>query len=455
MNFIKNFIARNEAIPNCKDQPCVVPLHIGDCFVTRNDAWLLWFFALTLFCSNSFAQSTYTNDVYQPYIKSVEFYKANKPASFPIITLNSGEKVLLAFDDIRGGTQNYFYTIEHCDDNWNSSNISTTEYLQNFTDDRITDYSYSTTTVQKYTHYQLKLPNDNITPKIPGNYILKVYDDGDVSKLILTRKLYVVSPKVTISAEIVPSNDPSARQTNQKINFTVDYGNLRVQNPGADIRTFIMQNARSETMILNTQPANINGTQLIFNDVNTNDFPGGNEFRHFDTRSLKVNSERILRITRDTSNKIVLLTDPDSNLPNYSFQYDLNGNFYILNQDGADPSTDADYSRILFSLATKKSPSEGNAYIVGQFNDYKLDDNSKLNFDSINGKYFTNQFLKQGVYDYAYEWVDKSTGKADDNALEGNHFETENDYQVLVYYRPAGARWEELVGYRLLNTAKK
>ncbi|HEY2581927.1 MAG TPA: DUF5103 domain-containing protein, partial [Mucilaginibacter sp.] len=230
---------------------------------------------------------------------------------------------------------------------------------------------------------------------------------------------------------------------------------LRVQNPGADIRTFIMQNARSETMILNTQPANINGTQLIFNDVNTNDFPGGNEFRHFDTRSLKVNSERILRITRDTSNKIVLLTDPDSNLPNYSFQYDLNGNFYILNQDGADPSTDADYSRILFSLATKKSPSEGNAYIVGQFNDYKLDDNSKLNFDSINGKYFTNQFLKQGVYDYAYEWVDKSTGKADDNALEGNHFETENDYQVLVYYRPAGARWEELVGYRLLNTAKK
>jgi hypothetical protein len=410
---------------------------------------------LLIFCTHSYAQSTYANNVYQPYIKSVEFYKAGKPGSFPIITLNSSEKVLLAFDDLRGATQNYSYTIEHCDDNWNSYNISTTEYLQNYTDDRLTDYSYSTNTAQKYTHYQLRLPNENIAPKIPGNYILKVYDDGDVSKLILTRKLYVVSPKVSISAEIVLSNDPSARQTNQKINFTVDYGNLRVQNTSADIRTFIMQNARTETMILSTQPANIRGTQLIFNDVNTNDFPGGNEFRRFDTRSLKLNSERILRITRDTSNKIVLLTDPDSNLPNYSFQFDLNGNFYILNQDGTDPRIDADYSHVLFSLSTKKSPSEGNVYIVGQFNDYKLDDNSKLNFDSVNGKFFTNLFLKQGVYDYAYVWVDKSTGKADDTALEGTHFETENDYQVLVYYRPPGARWVELVGYQLLNTAKK
>jgi hypothetical protein len=439
----------------------VIPFSICSRWITtRNNkrtTRLVGLIVLLLFTANSFAQSTYDNNVYQPYIKSIEFYNnSGKQASFPVITLNSSEKVLLAFDDLRGGTQNISYTIEHCDANWNSSNLSTAEYLQNFNDDHITNYSYSTTTLQKYTHYQLRLPNENIAPKISGNYILKVYEDSDPSKLILTRKLYVLSPKLSTNAEIVPSNDAATRQTNQKINFTIDYGNLRVQNPGADIRTFIMQNARSETMQPSAEPANIRGTQLVYNDVNINDFQGGNEFRHFDTRSLKVNSERILHISRDTSNKIALLTDPDRDQPNYSFQYDLNGSFYILNQDGNDPRTDADYAHLLFSLSTKKQPSEGTPYIVGRFNDYKLDDNSKLVFDTGgSGKYFINLFLKQGVYDYEYVWLDKATGKADDIALEGSHFETENDYQVLVYYRPAGARWDELVGYRLLNTVKK
>ena len=229
---------------------------------------------------------------------------------------------------------------------------------------------------------------------------------------------------------------------------------LRVQNPGADIRTFVMQNARSEMAQLNTQPTYIRGTQLIFSDVSQNDFPGGNEFRHFDTRSLKLNSINILHIYRDTANTVILLTDPDLNQPNYTSVFDLNGSFYILNQDGVDPRTDADYAHMYFSLATKKSLNDGTPYVLAQFNDYKIDDNSKMHFDPSNGKFVASLFLKQGVYDYTYVWVDKA-GKADDTALEGSHFETENDYQVLVYYHPPTARWEELVGYKLLNTVKK
>ena len=414
----------------------------------------LYIILLLLFVSTKiFAQSPYDNAVFDSEIKSVEFYNTAKQGSFPIITLGSNEKVLLAFDNLLGGTKNYSYTIEHCDANWNSSNLSTTDYLKNYSDDFITGYSYSTNTVQKYTHYQLKLPNENIAPIIPGNYILKVYD-GDQSKMILTRKLYVLRPEISLSVEVVPSDDNSLRQTNQKINFTLDYGTLPVQNPGTNLRTFIMQNRRSETAILNTQPTYIRSTQLIFNDVTQNDFPGGNEFRHFDTRTFKLNSDRILHIYRDTANTVILLTDANLNQPDYTFLYDLNGSFSILNQDGVDPRTDADYAHMYFTLDAKKSPDNGTPYIVGQFNDYKLDDNSKMRYDATNNKFAANLFLKQGVYDYTYVWVDKA-GKEDDTALEGSYFETENDYQVLVYYRPPSARWEELIGYKVLNTAKK
>ena len=141
-------------------------------------------------------------------------------------------------------------------------------------------------------------------------------------------------------AEVVPSTDNSLRQTNQKINFQIDYGPLRVQNPNYDIKAFIMQNARPETMQMSTQPSSIRGTTLIYNDVGTNDFQGLNEFRHFDTRSLKINSDHISHIYRDTANTVILLTDPTLDQPNYTFFYDNDGNFYINNQDGSDPRID-------------------------------------------------------------------------------------------------------------------
>jgi len=411
---------------------------------------------ILLFTTNTFAQAPYDNDVFNPAIKSVEFYNTAKQESFPSINLGSKDQVLLAFDDIRGGNRTYNYTIEHCDENWNSSNLSTAEYLQSFTDDHLENYTYSSGTVQKYTHYELKLPNENIAPKISGNYILKVYENGDQSKLILTRKLYVVGTKLSLVASIVPSTN--ARQTNQKINFQINYGNLLVQNPNSDIRVFIMQNARSETGLFTLQPTYIRGQQLIYDDLSINDFPGGNEFRHFDTRSLKLNSDRISHIYHDTTYTVVLLPDQVRNAPNYSFLYDNDGSFFILNTDGGgDPKRDADYTHVYFSLAANKTPDEGTAYIVGKFNNYKLDDRSKLEYESVKGRFMTDLFLKQGVYDYQYVWVDRKTRTPDNTLLEGNYFETENDYQVLVYYHPATARWTELVGYRLLNngTAKK
>lgn len=409
---------------------------------------------LSSFLQKSFCQITYDNRVYKASIKTVQFYNTTKEGAFPVINLNSNDQLLLTFDELGSNTRTYNYTIEHCDAQWNPSRISPTEYLQSFTEDRILDYRYSVSTIQKYVHYELTFPNRNIAPKISGNYLLKVYENGDFNNPILTRRFYVVNTRANVLAQIVPSNDVALRSTNQKINFQVDFSGMVVQNPYNDIRVLLMQNGRSETAQLNTRPTFIRGTSLEYSDIAINDFPGGNEYRHVDTRSLRLNSERIARIFRDTANTVLLLADRSRDQENYLFTYDNNGNFYVRNQEGSDPRIDADYAQIYFNLGVPGATADNSVYVVGKFNDYVLDQRSKMDFDAVKGRYFFNTLLKQGIYDYQYVQVDRN-GKADYTTLEGNHFETENDYQMLVYYRPAGARWEELVGYRLLNTTKR
>ena len=430
-----------------------------DCHaIARNDIFAFFIGLLLLFLPpRSYAQTTlqYTDYIYRASIKSVECYNTGKQGSFPVINLRSNEQLQLAFDDLEGRSRSYYYSLEHCDAQWNSSRLSPAEYLQSFTEDRMINYSYSSGTVQKYIHYEVKFPNQNIIPKLAGNYLLKVYEDADQSKLIITRRVYITSSAVGIGATVVPSNNVARRLNNQKLNFDITFSGLNVQNPYNDIKVMVMQNGRPETGLLNTMPTFIRGTQLIYNDFNINDFAGGNEFRHFDTRTLKLNSEHIARIFRDTANTVLLLGDESRNQNAYLFQYDINGSYYVINQDGRDASIDADYAYVFFNFVPSGTLPKGDIYLTGRFNNYELNNANKLQYDAARNRYTMQALLKQGVYDYQYIWVDATTGKANREPLEGSYFETENDYQILVYYRPPGSRWEELVGYKVINTGRR
>lgn len=408
---------------------------------------ILLFFIPTLSFSQTDKNFVYENKIYLPNIKTVLCYNSIREQSLPVIQLNSSETITFSFDDLLAGTKNYWYSIEHCTSDWQPSRISTIDYLGGFNDDRIIYYRYSSNTTRKYTHYELNFPNTQIQPKIGGNYLLRVYLDGDKNQPVVSQRFYIVDNQVAVAAEVTKSMQVADRNTKQKINFTINHS-MPIPNPYQDLKAVVMQNFNSNTAQLNTRPSFIRPNQLVFNDLTTNDFWGDNEFRKFDTRSLRYKADNVKDIYRDSESvNVMLFQDAPRNTGAFANQYDENGNFFIKNTDGRDDKTEAEYMGVLFTLNAPAPSANGDAYVIGRFNNYTLSKENKMIYDAGRKQFYANIMLKQGLYDYEYAWYNNETKTLESQPFEGSFFETENTYQVFVYYRRPGARWETLVGF--------
>jgi len=399
-------------------------------------------------------QFVYDNKTYLQQIKTVQCYNTQKEQSIPVIGLGSTEQLLFSFDDLQGGSKDYWYTVEHCTYDWQPSGLSPLDYLDGTSEDRLIDYAYSSKTLQKFTHYKLLLPNDQIKPKISGNYLLKVYEHGDLTKPVCSQRFYITDKLVSLKTELNPSNEITLRASNQKINITVSH-TIPIQNPYTDIKLVVLQNGDPFTAMVSTKPTYIKPGALIYNEINGNDFNGLNEFRKFDFRNLRYKAAHVQDIFIDSTNHITLFEDKNGNTPKYALQLDDNGSFFVRNEDNLNNDTDTDYGHVQFTLNAAAPTASGEAYVVGRFNNYTLTNENKLIYETSKKKFYASLYLKQGVYDFRYVWKDSATGKIDNTVFEGSFFETTNDYETFVYYRKPGGRWDELIGYNTTSTTQQ
>jgi hypothetical protein len=386
---------------------------------------------------------------YLPSVRSVQMYAAKGP--FPIPALNppvvrlGNDQIVLEFDVLNTSLQTLTLRLIHCQYNWKPSSLSDLDFLNDFNAFPITDFDYSIDTATPYIRYRVVLP----PVKLPGNYVAIVYRNNDPRDVILTRRFMIFQPQVNFFRETNMIGPGRVAELNQQINFVLNYSRTELINPMETVFVTIRQNQRWDNRVEGLRPNFIREHQRELEYrffTSESQFPAGNEFRFFDLRSLMNPGNNIDRIDRNTQPPVAWLsTDRSRSGQRYARYPDLNGQYVLSNLDNPQPNS-GEYILVRFSLASPPVP--GNVYVVGAFTDWRLDDEFKLTYQETTGLYQTDVLLRQGWYNYQY--VVKSENLLP-NALEGNHYETENLYEIFVYYRSMQPPADLLIGYFMLN----
>ncbi len=401
------------------------------------------------------SQAQWTDQIVKKNIHSVKFCMYGDQLSYPIMRLNSNDQLELHFDDLDGDVKYYSYTFILCNADWTPAMVSQFDYMKGFSNVRINTYRNSSIALTRYTHYMANLPDRNTYPTRSGNYILKVFLNGDTSQTAFTKRFLVTDSKVNIGATVLQPFNSSVFKTNQKIQFSVNVQNIKPTNVFQQIKVVILQNNRWDNCVRNIQPTFIRQNILEYNTENDVLFQSQKEWRWVNLTAFRLQTDRIEK--GDYTNRgQTLYAKPEGERTGFRYMYyrDMNGLYQLGTIDNLNPYWQGDYATVWFRYATqnRKPYPDKDVYLFGELTNYEFNESAKLVFNEEKGWYETSQFLKQGYYDYIYLLKDKKTGQVSADNTEGNWWETENNYTILVYYRTLGGRTDELVGITQINS---
>ena len=401
------------------------------------------FQTMALFCF-TLATAQVENEIVPPYnIKTVSFVQ-NKQNVVPIFQL--GDAFELQFDDLYGTDASYFYEIVHCDYNWNPSDIQKRDYLQGFDNQRIQESSSSFNCLQIYTHYRLPFPNSTTQLKISGNYMLKIFNED--KEVVFSRKFIVYENLATVPIQIKRARTVTNLDSKHNLEFTIKSNVINFQNPLKNIKTVLLQNGKFNNAINNIKPQFTIGNDLVYKYDTPTQFWAGNEFLYFDNKEIRVASNTISRVDsqKDIYSSYLFTNEARAN-SNYYNNQDVNGNFVIRRLFAENSDIEADYAWVYFSLSAPLfRSSDGSIYVTGMFNNYALTTENKMEYNPEKAIYEKAILIKQGFTNFEYLAV-KPNGSIDsENAIDGNYFQTENEYTVLVYYKEDTDRFTRIIG---------
>jgi hypothetical protein len=417
------------------------------------------FWLISLLCFSFLAEgyAQLEDKVYKDHIQSVRVFPAGiddaSQLNSPVVSLTGSRPLLLRFDDLAFDPELYSAKLIHCDADWNKSQLRDNDFLSVFNEFNIQDYDYSINTRIPYIHYRFQVPQ--VTKS--GNYILKVYRGRDESEVAFTKRFMVYEELFTVGAAIVPPSQTSNRRGSQQINTIINYSKGELMDPANQIKVVLRQNQRWDNSKILQKPTFMNESSKTLRYElfdGKNEFDASNEFRFVDLRFIRATGVNIANVRVETD---VIYADANINVPRtdqvYSQYLDLNGQYFIYTNDrpGGNPEVESEYMLVTFRFKTEENASP--VYMIGSLTQWGVAPEAKLAWDPKLKVYQTTLLLKQGWYDYQFALKGESGFVTE--SFEGSYFETENEYEVLVYFRNLGSRYDQLVSYINLNPNKR
>ncbi len=393
-----------------------------------------------------------SDTVYDLKVKSCFLTPTSSLIDFPAIAINTSESLLLQFDNFGFDNKDYMYSIIHCNADWSISDLHSMEYIDGFSENYIQQYDFSFNTKLPYVHYDLILPNNDFRFTKSGNYVVVIYDNDDSSKPVLTKRFMVYDQQFLINGKVQQATLAEGRYTDHEIDIIVHLTNDAFINPIRDVKMTIYQGHRWDNSITDLKPSFIDQNRLIYDFEDESSFKAGNEYRFFDSKSVRFFTERVQDIIVDSID--VILLHPDESWANqaYSIYPDIEG-YYVPNiMEKNDARIEADYVWVNFCLKQKMFIEKGDVYLYGGLTDWSLKEEYKLKYDRRIGCYETSLLLKQGYYNYTYLFLSKENGRTIIENVDGDFYQTTQDYFIFVYLYDYNFGYDRLLGMQKLTT---
>lgn len=390
-----------------------------------------------------------STQVFDSSFKSLKVAVEGNDYVAPVVLLGGDSRIRVEFDQISPEMQYLRYSVTHCDADWQPSMLVDSEYVDGFNEAEITDYAYSSGTLVNYVHYVLTLPNDDISPTISGNYLLKVYPENEPDNVCLQVRFSLYEDKVSVVPAVTSRTDIDYNKSHQQLSVEVDTRNYAVDNMYQDLKVRVVQNGRADNLVAVNQPQRVASRRAFFEHNRNLIFPAGNEYRRFEAVTTNYHGIGVDYYQfNEPYYHVVLKVDEPRAYDSYTYDRTQFGRFTIRQSDVDHSDTQAEYMVAHFALAMPELQN-GDMYVVGEFTQDRCNPANRMYYNHNEQRYEAEMLVKMGSYNYQYFWV-ADGGKPNPAVVEGDFYQTVNEYTVYVYHRPAGCRYDRLVGFTTL-----
>lgn len=411
---------------------------------------------LIIFCQSTIAQPL-KDAVYSVLVKSIEVYKSGNPLNNPVIALLNNETIDVHFDMLDNDIHDFRYELILCDRFWNKSDLHQSEYIQQFGVQRFETIDYSVNTNTNYIHYSTVFPNENLKFRYSGNYILQVIDN-DSDELLFQKRIIVTEQLIKMEASVQRSDQVQFLDEYQEVLVTLFPLGFPIRNPLGDISVQILQNHRWDNAITAQKPTHITADEIRYLQGANLLFFGNSEFNQFNFKSFVYPGGEVRTIEYNPQKRhynIILYANENHSDKAYSKSGDLNGKFTISHDFVEDAHTLADYANVMFTYKqTQSLYNEEDIFVIGDFSMWQPSDLYKMTYNEELQQYEAAILLKQGYYDYMLAYFNPKTARFNSSEIEGSYFQTENDYEIFVYFYDQSSTYDRVIGYKKLNSVR-